>query len=401
MAEPRRRDRDEMKLYAALGGVLLYDRGPLPETDAVWTNALRIAERLGDSEYQLRVLGGLSVYRIYAGDYRGALGLAERFCIVATKTGDLAARVIGDGVTGTALHFFGDQTNARRHLERMLSQYVAPVHRSHIIRFQFDQRVAARVVLARILWVQGFPDQAVRTARRALEDAQATDHALSLCNALARAACPIALKVGDLVAAERFVAILLDYSAKHALTVWNAVGRCLKGTLLVKRGDVTGLPLLRSALNGLSEARFALRYPAYLGTLAQALAAAGQVAEAHTAVDEALERSERSEERWCTAELLRIKGELFRLEGSAAALRAAENHYRQALEWARRQEALSWELRAATSLAQLWHQHGRTEDADELLSSVYSRFTEGFETSDLKTARALIDKTQMLSHSFA
>jgi predicted ATPase len=113
--------------------------------------------------------------------------------------------------------------------------------------------------------------------------------------------------------------------------------------------------------------------------------------EARASIEEALDWSERSEERWYLAELLRINGELFRLEGSASTAQTAEDQYLQALEWARRQQALSWELRAATSLAQLWHQQRRTAGADELLSSVYCRFSEGFETVDLKSARALIE----------
>jgi predicted ATPase len=228
-------------------------------------------------------------------------------------------------------------------------------------------------------------------AQSALEAARATDHALSLYNALGHAACPIALYVGDWAGARRLLAMLLDHLEKHGLTVWNALGLCLQGTLLVKQGDMTGLPLLRSALDDLREMRFGLRYSAYLGTLAQGLGAAGRMKEARAAIEEALDWSERSEERWYLAELLRINGELFRLEGSASAAQTAEDQYLQALEWARRQQALSWELRAATSLAQLWHQQGRTAGADELLSSVYGRFSEGFETVDLKSARALID----------
>src|SRR4029450_4295814 len=116
----------------------------------------------------------------------------------------------------------------------------------------------------------------------------------------------------------------------------------------------------------------------------------GQTTEGRIAVDEVLERCESGEERWCLPELLRIKGDLLGLEGTADAIEAAEDHFNQALEWARRQEALSWELRAATSLAELWRARGMTADAEQLLSSVYSKFTEGFETADLKAAHALI-----------
>jgi predicted ATPase/DNA-binding winged helix-turn-helix (wHTH) protein len=391
-AKLRRSDRDEMKLLTALGAALLYGRGPLPETDDVWSKALQIAERLGDSEYQLRALWGLTIYRVYIGNYRAALELARTYRTVANKKGDAADRLSCDRLTATALHYLGEQTNARRRLDRMLSRYVAPAHRSHIARFQFDQLVAARSTLSHILWLQGFPDQAVRSARETLEVAQATDHALSLCNALGHATFPVALYVGDLEAAEQFLSMLLNFLADHPLTVWNALGLCLRGLLLVKQGDITGLPLLRSALDELRDMRFHLRYAAYLGMLADGLVAAGQIAQARATIEEALEWSERSEERWYMSELLRIKGELSRLEGSAVAVRTAEDHYREALDWASRQDALSWELRAATSLAQLWDQHGRTREADQLLSSVYRRFNEGFETSDLKTARELLDR---------
>jgi predicted ATPase/DNA-binding winged helix-turn-helix (wHTH) protein len=385
-----RSDRDEMKLYAGLGTALPYVRGPLPETDIVWTKALRIAEDLDDGEYQLRVLWGLLVFRMYVGDYRGALGLAARFCAIAAKKRDTAARLIGEGVTGTVLHYLGDHVSARPHLDRMLNEYVAPRHRSHIARFQFDYRVAARVTLANTLWVQGYPDQAVRCAQRALEVARAAEHALSLCIALGVAACPIALYVGDWAEAERMVAMLLDHSAKHALTVWNTFGRCLQGALLVRRGDVAGLPILRAALDWHREARVGFRFTAFLGTLAQGLGAAGQAIEARKAIDEALERTDRNEERWCLAELLRIKGELLRLDGSALAVEAAEDHCLKALDWARRQRAASWELRAATSLARLWQQQGKIAEARELLASVYNWFTEGFDTADLKDAKSLL-----------
>jgi predicted ATPase len=119
------------------------------------------------------------------------------------------------------------------------------------------------------------------------------------------------------------------------------------------------------------------------------LVAAGQVTEAHIAIDEALERCDRTGERWCLPELLRIKGEVLRLD---RADEKAEGYFQQALDRARRQGALSWELRAAISLAKLWHQNGKTAEAHDQLAAVYDRFTEGFDTADLKTARALMSE---------
>jgi tetratricopeptide (TPR) repeat protein len=245
--------------------------------------------------------------------------------------------------------------------------------------------------LANILWLRGFPDQAIDYTRLALEGARMMNNALVLSEVLTKAG-QIPLYIGDLSEAERSIETLLDCSAKHALTTHNALGRCLKGTLFLAQGDFTGLAVLRGALGRLREAGFALHYTAFLGTLAQGLGAAGQVPEAHMAIDEALERSDRNEELWNVPELLRVKGEILRLDGSADADRAAEGYFLQALDYSRRQEALSWELRAATSLAKLWHQGGKAAEAHDQLAAVYNRFTEGFDTVDLRTARALIEE---------
>jgi predicted ATPase len=142
-------------------------------------------------------------------------------------------------------------------------------------------------------------------------------------------------------------------------------------------------------LGELGETRLpVLRFIAFL--LAEALGRAGQIAEGLAAIEEAIERSEQTEDRWLVAELLRIRGELLLLEGAPEASAAAEDHYRQGLDWARRQGALSWELRCATSLARLWRDQARSDVARELLAPVYGRFTEGFATADLKAAKALL-----------
>jgi predicted ATPase len=113
-------------------------------------------------------------------------------------------------------------------------------------------------------------------------------------------------------------------------------------------------------------------------------------------IDDALAHSERNEERWCFAELLRIKGQLLLMEGTQNTAVTAEGLFLKAIDWARRQGARSWELRAATSLASLWRDQERTEEARELLAPLYGQFTEGFDTTDLKTAKALVDYLRRL-----
>jgi predicted ATPase len=386
-------NRQAMTLLAALGASLRFDKDPSPEIEAAWTETLAIAEHLNDTDYQLRALWGLWVVRLSAGNFREALVIARRFKDVAARTTDPMDLIIGDRIVGMTLHFVGDQTEARRHTETVLRK-LAPAYRPHIIRFGYDQRITADNILAEILWLQGYPDQAVRVAERNIDYARSLNHELSLCNALAQCACPIAFFVGDLPAAESYVAMLLDRSARHALPVWHAAGRCFDGVLRVKLGNIAaGLNALRTALDELSETRFALRYLTFLAELANAFCQAGEVANSRATIDQALERCRRNEELWYLPELLRIKGEILLREGTSNAIAEAETQFMQSLDWTRRQEVLSWQLRTATSLARLWHgQQGRLGDARDLLTSVYGRFTEGFGTADLRAAKQLLDE---------
>jgi predicted ATPase len=161
--------------------------------------------------------------------------------------------------------------------------------------------------------------------------------------------------------------------------------------LLEMTGEAAaGLQLLGTALEELRQTVFAGHYMTLLGGFAGALGRAGQVAQGLVAIEEALARSDRTEARWYAAELLRIKGELVMLQGAANSARAAEEQFLTALDWARGQGTLAWELRAATSLARLLRDDGRTEEAHKLLAPVYDRYTEGFGTADLVAAKTLL-----------
>jgi predicted ATPase/DNA-binding winged helix-turn-helix (wHTH) protein len=391
--DPRCDEHRNMRLYAALGWSLMYTTGRERPTGAAWQTALELAERLDDVDYQLRAVWGLWASRYNNGEYREALALAERFSALAANSADPNDPHVGDRMMGVVLHFLGDQTGARKHIERMLSRYVTPVHGSDIVRFQFEQRVTARITLARVLWLQGFADQALRVVESNIEEALAIGHALSLCNALANAACPVALLAGDLTAAERYTAMLRSQTERHALDSWHAYADIFSGELLVRRGHLdSGLTLLDAAIGKLGDARFAQYQTAFLGLLAENLAHAGRFDEGGAAINEALLQCGRTEERWCMSELLRIKGKIALLAKTTDAAVVAENEFLESLGWAHRQQALSWELRTAMSLACLWRCQGRLDDARNQLASVYGRFTEGFGTVDLHAAKQLLDE---------
>jgi predicted ATPase len=387
---PVREARRDMQLSAALGSVLVYtNMGPAAR--AAWTEALEISESIDDSDYKLRSLWGLWVDSLNNGAFQEAVELARRFYDTATALVDAPNVLMGDRMIGIALHFLGGQVEARRHIDRMLSSYVTPIHAAHIVRFQFDQRATARAFQARCLWLLGFPDQALRVIESTVEEARAIGHVLTLCNVLGQGACPVALWSGDLAAAERYLDLLVEQSASHTLGLWHAWGQCFAGLILIRKGDnKTGLHALRSVLAEVPEIRSLPRYLGLLGELASAMGRAGEVAQALETIESAIGRSEGRKERWCLPDLLRIKGELLLKENLPNAATSASTCFHRALDLAIEQSALSWQLRAATSLAQLRRGQRNVEDARNVLGPVYGQFTEGFATRDLTEAKQLL-----------
>ena len=368
----------EMKLQAALGASLGWIGGAVIEMGSAWTRTLELAESLGDVDHQLRALWGL-----WLTSDRDALALAQQFSALASTPAD---RLIADQMVGCSYHWRGNQSDARRHLERVIANKDIAVDR--IVRFHLDQQPAS--ILARVLWLQGLPDQAMAMAERLVEHAKADDHANSLCHALAFGACPIALWAGNLDLAERYTGFFHETSSRHNLTHWHPADRAHRGVLLLKRGDLqAGLPQLRAAFEELRAVPPGYRFM-FIAELAESLAVR-QMSGGLATIEEAIDRAEHTAEGWIIAELLRIKGELLRLDGALGAADSAENCFRQALQLARTQDALSWELRAATSMARLLRDQHRSGDAAAILRRVYSRFTEGFDTADLKSARELLE----------
>ena len=371
----------EMKLQSALAASLVRI-GAAAKMEAACTRTLDLAERLGDLDYQLRALWGLWILKD-----REALALAQQFAAVASTPAD---RLIGAQMLGHSYHYRGDQVSARRYLERAIANQRAIADAGpRIIRFFVENQPTRH--LARVLWLQGLSEQAMAMVERLVEQAKAEDHANSLCHALAVAACPIALWVGNLNLAERYVDLLHETLSRHGLTSWQALGRAHRGVLLIKQGNLqAGLPQLRAAFEELRAVPPGLRFM-FFAELPESLAA-GQTSGGLATIEEVIDRAERTAEGWIIAELLRIKGELLRLDGSPGALDSAEACFLQALQLAGTQGALAWELRVATSVARLHRARNRSAEAIACLRPIYDRFTEGFGTADLVSAKQLLDE---------
>jgi predicted ATPase/DNA-binding winged helix-turn-helix (wHTH) protein len=382
-----------MQLSAALGWSLMYGASGAREAGPAWTITLDLANLLNDRDYRLRALWGLCIDQFNNGEFRKALEFAHQFAEMASDSENAVDGITADRLLATAQHFLGDQKRARHHIDRVFSRLENPgSSTTQLVRFRFDLRVSAHYFQTRILWLQGFADQALRLVEHNFEEGVAIGHALTLCSVLGQGACPITFLAGDLDAAERYCAMLLDHTERHPIRLWHLWALCLKGALMVKRGDAAGVGVLRDALNQAGQARFLPRFMLPLGELAACLGEIGEIADGLATVDDTLARGTARDERWYFAELLRIKGELLLKESRQQSLMLAEQCFDEALDVAQQQGALFWQLRAASSLARLKLQKGRKDEAQRLLTAVCEKFTEGFEIADFRAARIMLDE---------
>jgi predicted ATPase len=381
-----------MQLHLALGGALIFTMGSVGAAETALTKALEIAESLGDLDAQVRALRTLSGLHFYRGECRAAESTAKRLSIVARRTGDPAVELTADRLQGNALQYGGSQGEARRCFERVVERYVAPEHYRHSLWFQHDDLVLAHALLARTLWLQGYVDRAAHQAKTSLEEAQATQHKISICRVLYYAVFPIAFATGDVAGAERVAAMSIQFATTSNSAYWSVMARYLEGKLLIARSNFgKGTVVLRTALDACERTGWTRSSPDVLGALAEGLSGLGQVTEAMATVDKAISTADRGGERWCVADLLRIKGELLLQEKNGRSVAAVEDCFRSALDVARQQGALFWELRSAISVARLRVSQDRHDEARQVLAPVFDQFTEGFQTADLRSARDMLD----------
>jgi len=380
-----------MQLCLVLGTALVQSRGAEEQTGKILSQGLEIAASIDDVDAELRALWAMWCYLDHKGEHGAARALAQRFSQAASRKGDDADMLVGERLTGYTAHYLGDQGEARRRLERVVEAYVAPNDQRHMIWFQHDQHVIARTMLARVLCLQGFLDQARQNAQTSLKRARAADQTLTLRYVLGWGMCPVSLIIGDLDAAAESAAMLVDLAARFRLPFWQTVGRALQGTLAIRRGDfASGSALLGSALDAHARRGWIARFPDFLGAHAEGLAGLQQFDQALSAIGHALAGAEHGEARWYLAELLRIKGEIQLQSGGDQP--DAEVCFRKAIDVARSQGALLWELRSAMSLTRL--RQDRPEEARRVLAPVYGRFTEGFDAADPCAARAMLQSLQ-------
>jgi predicted ATPase len=284
--------------------------------------------------------------------------------------------------------FIGSFAASRSHLEQALALYDPIAHHSLVEQAGFHFQVVLRSYLGIVLFCLGFPDQALDYSNAALAEARHLPHPPSLVTSLTFG-CRLLSLIGDDTALAELADEVNAVTLEQGLPFWRAIGMIYQGWVKAEHGDVTeGVALLHAGSSAYRATGAEVWMPHHLTLLARAHEIAGRNEEAMTLLDEALQIVEGPGERWFAAEVYRYKGDLLLRQGPSDSI---EELYQRALSIAQEQGARLWALRAATSLARLRRDQGRDADARDLLTPIYGWFIEGFDTPDLKDARALLD----------
>ena len=357
----------EMRLRIAFGYAIWYSASRRDQLEFAFTRALELANQVGDVSARLHARWGMWAIRRAGGKYREALALADDYAALAITAGDQADVVLGDRILGLTHHYLGNQAAAGQALERVRT-IVRQTGTATDTDFQLTSEVAVPALLSRILWLQGFPEQAMAALHEAVDASRRVDHWFSLYYTVCLAACPLTLWIGDLSQTQAYLDMTVNNAANDR---WKG---CWALMLRLRNGGARDR-LVASFL----EPRLDLSTAANI--LLMASLPVIPVPQSDEDVGEA---------QWNLPEILRVNAELLLWHGGPDATPAAESQLLRSLDVARQQSTLSWELRSATDLARLWHRGGRVAKARALLVTTVDRFTEGFGTSDVVTARRLI-----------
>ncbi|SDH76780.1 Predicted ATPase [Bradyrhizobium sp. Rc2d] len=384
--------RRELELQVALGVALMAARGwAAPEVGRANARARDLCERLGDTLRLFPVLYGEWVFHVVRAELEAGRSAGEDLLRRAQEQNDAAAETIGNRIVGTAELLRGELVAARAHLERTLALYDRAAHRSLAFLFAQDPSVAGLSVLSWGLFALGYPEQARATSEQALRDATELSHRNTLGYALLYGCILSQLRQNHDEARDRanaLIALAAEQDSPHFL----GAGIIIRGWTLAEAGDFdTGIAQIREGLTMWQATGAGFLVPYFRSLLAQVHGRSGAVNEGLDLITEAIDRVEKTGERWFEAELHRIKGELM-LRLPRPDPTAAEAQFGHAAATAHQQGAKLWELRAATCLARLWIEQRRRDEAHDLLSPLYGQFAEGFETPDLRAARAVLQE---------
>jgi class 3 adenylate cyclase/predicted ATPase len=391
--------RQQIKFQVALITPLIHVKGfAAPQAKAAVERARMLidqAEDLGEPPQDplllYSVLYGVWVANLVAFDGNVVRELAAQFLALAEKQKAAVPLMIGHRLMGIALYCTGDIAHGRAHFDRALARYDPVQHLPLASRFSVDTKVSVLSYRSMALWTLGYPEAALADTDDALKDARETGQAATLMYALTSANF-VHVCCGNGAAATAEADELAALASEKGALLWKSHSIMAQGLALALTGKPSeAVPTINSGIAGWRSTGATLWIPLYTSNLAKAYAEVGRPDDAWRCIDDAITSVDTSKESWCEADVHRIAGEIALLAPQPDAAKA-ETHFARALTVARGQMAKSWELRAAMSMARLWRDQGKRQQAHDLLAPVYGWFTEGFATRDLQHAKTLLDE---------
>lgn len=382
------RQQRELTMQSVLGAALTITEGYVaPAVERAYARAWELCQQF-ENMSQLLPVAGLCRHAVVKGEHRKGKELAQRLLRLAEGVGDRRLFMYAHGMLGLVLFWCGDFAEARAELETGCDLYDFEQDRYLAFVYGDDSNVAALAFLARIDWLEGHVDRSLERSRESIALARQLDHPSVLTLALLLAAELHRLR-GDVEATDALAAESLTLANEYGLSLFAAVNGLLRGWAQAEQGAFAdGIALLCRSLDAYRAIGADSGLPQYHAMLAEAHLRAGQAGEGLEVVERAMDVMERTDERWWEADLHRLRGELLR--ATAGSEVDAESCFLRALDVARARQARSLEVRAATSLARLRRDQGRSAEAHDLLAAIYGRFIEGRDTRDLEEAAALL-----------
>jgi DNA-binding SARP family transcriptional activator len=378
LPETPKRDAQELSLLVALGPSLVTTQGyGMPEVGETYERALTLSRRLGEGQYRAFMLGGAWLFHIVRGELEKSRELGQQFIALATEEAPPSVSIAAHFVSGCSLFHLGELENARTHIEQALASDPAPTHPAILLFGGPDLQVFCRSYLSHVLWFQGYPDQALAKSREAMETAEG--HPFSMALSLDYAA------MMHLYGRESKLVLLradeaIGVCRKYGFPYYLAWAEVLKGWAMAAEGEpVSGLAQMRQGLEALRATSAELRLPFYYGLLAEVHDMCGQTGEALANIAAAFAFQTKNGESWAVPDLHRIHGDLLLKSGKSPQARVS---YQRALESAQHLGAKILELRAAARLC------GLPGQPPGILQDIYQKIEEGFDTPDLRDARA-------------
>ena len=392
LPETPERNQQELDLQIALGVPLIFTKGnSAPEVERTYARARELCEQVDETPQLFQVLLGLRRFYFARGELQRALDLGEELLALAASVGDPSLLSRAHMMQAETLLWLGEFVLVQEHAEQGIALYDP----QQVFLYGTDARVSCQLYSAIALWHLGYPDQALKNNHEALARAQELSHPINLAYALSLSGFAHMFS-REVEAAQERAGAAIALSTEQGFTFFSAWGTFLRGWAMAEHGEVEeGITQIRQGLADYRAIGAEGGHSNFLSLLAEAYGKVGKAEEGLDVLSEALDLVEKTGERWWEAESYRLKGKLLLASCSKSRKEIeteAEECFHKAIEISAQQRAKSQELRAAMSLSRLWQEQDKKEEAQNLLAEIYGWFTEGFDTADLKEAKALLDE---------